>query len=91
MWTGGYLLHFIIGITLTTSAYFWRPMIFSAYIAGIGKEVFDYLDYGRFSMLDMNCTFAGAFIGLCLLLFIQKNGTKWPRVLERYRSKRPNK
>ena len=40
-------------------------------VAGVGKELFDYLSYGKFGFFDMFATLAGGVIGIMGLHLVQ--------------------
>ena len=54
-----YYLHFIVGFIIAFIG--WRDyrLYILGILAGAGKELFDYLDYGLFSISDMLSTFVG--------------------------------
>ena len=59
----GFIISLIGGIISTEYA------IFLPIVAGIAKELYDLLDYGKYDYKDMLATWAGGAAG-CLILFI---------------------
>lgn len=58
-------LHLICGLAIAIVFGWQYPLIglLAGVIAGIGKEVYDYFDYGLFDKKDMLFTWLGATIG----------------------------
>ena len=59
------LYHFIAGLILSLIGGHFNPLygLILGISAGIGKEVYDYYDYGLFDKKDMLFTWLGAIIG----------------------------
>ena len=59
------LYHFIAGLILSLIGGYFNPLygLILGIQAGIGKEVYDYYDYGLFDKKDMLFTWLGAIIG----------------------------
>lgn len=66
------ILHFGVCLLLTlVIGYFSLPLAFLAVlVTGVGKEVYDYLDYGLFSIGDLIADILGFIIGLSIYLII---------------------
>jgi len=74
------IYHFIAGFILTVifsyMAYiqgFDYPQSYGVAVgvcAGVGKELFDYYDYGKFDFFDMFATFVGVFVGGAVVVTI---------------------
>ena len=74
------ILHFIAGFLITVIfsyvAYLQGldyPQSYGIVLgvcAGIGKEAFDYYDYGKADFFDMMATFIGVFIGGVLVVLL---------------------
>ena len=69
-------LHFIAGfvITIIFALIFLNPLYgFAAgVLAGICKEIYDWLDYGRFDIFDMFTTWFGSAIGYGITILLSK-------------------
>ena len=73
-------LHFIAGLCISVAAmllYFYYygtinvlPGIGCGMVAGVAKEVYDYLDYGLFDKQDMFYTWAGSLLGAGLVYIL---------------------
>lgn len=66
----GYILHIFGGFFLTFLGIMWRPLFLSGFIAGVGKEIIDFYDYGLFDVGDMWMTFGGSAVGLFAAIHI---------------------
>lgn len=66
-------LHFLCGLLISLLIGLYNPIygLLTGVTAGIGKEVYDYYDYGLFDKYDMLATWAGAVIGTCLCMIAQ--------------------
>ena len=66
-------LHLLAGLGIAIIFGWHNPLIGLAagFIAGIAKEVYDYLDYGLFDKYDMFATWAGSLLGagFCCVVF----------------------
>ena len=62
IFTQDLILHMLVGavLALPTIKWKWFPVV--GIIAGIGKEIYDHIDYGFFDPIDMLYTFAGVVI-----------------------------
>ncbi len=63
-------LHFVAGLLVSLlCGYLTSPLtgIVICVIAGIGKEVYDYIDYGKPDVWDMIATWTGGLTGYILL------------------------
>ena len=65
-------LHLLAGLGISIIFGWHNPLIGigAGFVAGIAKEVYDYLDYGGFDKLDMLYTWAGSLLGagLCYII-----------------------
>lgn len=66
-------LHLICGCIISLLIGLHNPIygLLVGMIAGIAKELYDYLDYGLFDKYDMLATWAGAVIATCLCMIAQ--------------------
>ena len=66
-------LHFIAGLGIAIIFGWQYPLIGlgAGIIAGVAKEVYDYLDYGLYDKQDMLYTWAGAVLGAGLALLLE--------------------
>ncbi len=66
-------LHFLWGCIIALLIGLYNPIygLSAGVVAGVAKEVYDYLDYGLFDKYDMLATWAGALIGTCLCMIVQ--------------------
>lgn len=66
-------LHILCGCIIALLIGLYNPVygLSAGVVAGIAKEVYDYLDYGLFDTKDMLFTWAGAVIGTCLCMIAQ--------------------
>jgi len=63
--------HFIAGLLLSLLGLVYLPLISLGYIYGIGKEIYDYFEKGKFDVMDMFYTFAGAGVALAILIIVE--------------------
>ena len=67
--------HFIAGliVCILVSLIFKNPMygLIASVIAGIGKEIYDYYDYGKFDFADALATFVGGICGYIVGVLIK--------------------
>ena len=60
-------LHFLAGVIVcfVVALIFKNPMygLIASVIAGIGKEIYDYYDYGKFDFADALATWVGGIAG----------------------------
>ena len=65
-------LHLLAGLGIAIIFGWHNPLIGlgAGFVAGVAKEVYDYLDYGCFDKLDMFYTWAGSLLGVCLCYII---------------------
>ena len=65
-------LHLLAGLGIAIIFGWQNPLIGLAagFVAGVAKEVYDYLDYGLYDKQDMFYTWAGSLLGaeLCYLV-----------------------
>ena len=65
-------LHLLAGLGIAIIFGWQNPMIGLAagFVAGVAKEVYDYLDYGLYDKQDMLYTWAGSLLGagLCYII-----------------------
>lgn len=65
-------LHLLAGLAIAIIFGWQNPLIGLAagFVAGVAKEVYDYLDYGLLDKKDMFATWAGSLLGagLCYLV-----------------------
>lgn len=66
-------LHFLCGLLISLLIGLHNPIygLLVGMIAGIAKELYDYLDYGLLDKYDILATWAGALIGTCLCFMLQ--------------------
>ena len=63
-------LHFAAGLIIAITCGFIfnaYDALLAAFCAGIGKEIYDLCDYGKFDWLDMVVTWLGGFVGFLIL------------------------
>ena len=67
--------HFIAGVIvcILVSLIFKNPMygLIASVIAGIGKEIWDYFDYGKFDFADALATWVGGIAGYIVGVLIK--------------------
>ena len=65
-------LHLLAGLGIAIIFGWHNPLIglVAGFVAGIAKEVYDYLDYGLYDKQDMLYTWAGSLLGagLCYII-----------------------
>ena len=68
-------LHFLAGVIICVlvALIFKSPMygLIASVIAGIGKEIYDYYDYGKFDFADALATFVGGICGYIVGVLIK--------------------
>lgn len=66
-------LHFRWGCIIALLIGLYDPILglSTGVVAGVAKEVYDYLDYGLFDKYDMLATWAGALTGTCLCMIVK--------------------
>jgi hypothetical protein len=62
IFTQDLILHMSVGMVLALPTIKWKWFPVVGIIAGIGKEIYDEIDYGWFDPLDMLYTFFGVAI-----------------------------
>ena len=66
--------HLIVGfiITLAVGLFFGNVAagLLAGVVAGVAKEVKDYLDYGKFDGFDMFATWIGSFLGSAVVVIV---------------------
>ena len=69
------IMHFIAGIIVcfVVALIFKNPMygLIGAVIAGIGKEVWDYYDYGKPDFMDCLATWVGGIAGYIVSVLVK--------------------
>lgn len=65
-------LHLLCGFAISLIAGFYTPAtgLICGIVAGVAKEVYDYLDYGLFDKYDMLATWLGAIAGAGLVYIL---------------------
>ncbi len=66
-------LHFLAGLIIAIIGGIVDPLfgMFLSAIAGVSKELYDYVDYGLFDTKDMLTTWAGGILGFAFTLLIR--------------------
>ena len=77
-------LHFIAGLCISVAAmllyfYYYGTVnvllgVGGGMVAGVAKEVYDYLDYGLYDKQDMLATWAGSLLGAGLIYILLQGG-----------------
>ena len=69
-------LHLLAGLVIAIIFGWQYPLIGlgAGFIAGVAKEVYDYLDYGLYDKQDMLYTWAGSLMGAGLVYMLLKGG-----------------
>ena len=69
-------LHLLAGIVIAIIFGWQNPLIGlgAGIIAGIAKEIYDYLDYGLYDKQDMLYTWAGSLLGAGLIYILLQGG-----------------
>ena len=66
-------LHILAGFIIAlifASVFGWLEGLTAGIIAGVGKEVYDKLDYGLFDIEDMITTFIGSIVGVAFYMVL---------------------
>ena len=65
-------LHLAAGFIISLSSAFIGVFgLLAALMAGVAKEIYDYIDYGKYDPLDMEATWMGGIIGFVLVMAIK--------------------
>ena len=69
-------LHLLAGLGIAIIFGLQYPLIGlgAGIIAGVAKEVYDYLDYGLYDKQDMFATWAGSLLGAGLIYILLQGG-----------------
>ena len=69
-------LHLLAGLGIAIIFGLQYPLIGlgAGIIAGVAKEVYDYLDYGLYDKQDMLYTWAGSLLGVGLIYILLQGG-----------------